>query len=381
MFDSTYRNCHLIYTAHSATVHQLFNIIEFNLIHELQDTFSIKEQPLTWLFKQSTARRSLAMDQVLENSSLLLLSLLKQFGQPRSKWFDRLAEYVFNGLTSKTDVIPATCYEREKDLIKKDEGLSHQRKKKKYTFYNDNMDSMKLRFKILNIVHYWSLFFDKTTPDGINQPMSQSINSIESTKLIEEIARKFMYMEYDYWVEFYYSLLVDSKISLEYREVFLVNLSCKLLSNLTNPKTNMFSLKPRDDKINSKWRRDNLLLILKWMLEPKLYLGFIEDESYPSFVYFKQAWNKYNFVLGWMFLFALRDVTAVGFRGILDKDALLQECHKMDHMRENIFLEFIKKCGKPTNLSFKLSTEEIKQLKTKRHKWESFTSIVSTIVA
>ena len=381
VFDSTYRNCHLIYTAHSATVHQLFNIIEFNLIHELQDTFSIKEQPLTWLFKQSTARRSLAMDQVLENSSLLLLSLLKQFGHPRSKWFDRLAEYVFNGLTSKTDVIPATCYEREKDLIKKDEGLSHQRKKKKYTFYNDNMDSMKLRFKILNIVHYWSLFFDKTTPDGINQPMSQSINSIESTKLIEEIARKFMYMEYDYWVEFYYSLLVDSKISLEYREVFLVNLSCKLLSNLTNPKTNMFSLKPRDDKINSKWRRDNLLLILKWMLEPKLYLGFIEDESYPSFVYFKQAWNKYNFVLGWMFLFALRDVTAVGFRGILDKDALLQECHKMDHMRENIFLEFIKKCGKPTNLSFKLSTEEIKQLKTKRHKWESFTSIVSTIVA
>lgn len=123
---------------------------------------------------------------------------------------------------------------------------------------------------------------------------------------------------------------------------FLVNLSCKLLSNLTNLKTNMFSLKPRDDKINSKWRRDNLLLILKWMLEPKLYLGFIEDESYPSFVYFKQAWNKYNFVLGWMFLFALRDVTAVGFRGILDKDALLQECHKMDHMRENIFLEFIK---------------------------------------
>ena len=82
------------------------------------------------------------------------------------------------------------------------------------------MDSMKLRFKILNIVHYWSLFFDKTTPDGINQPMSQSINSIESTKLIEEITRKFMYMEYDYWVEFYYSLLVDSKISLEYREVF-----------------------------------------------------------------------------------------------------------------------------------------------------------------
>ena len=81
------------------------------------------------------------------------------------------------------------------------------------------MDSMKLRFKILNIVHYWSLFFDKTTlMESTNQ--CPRVYSIESTKLIEEIARKFMYMEYDYWVEFYYSLLVDSKISLEYREVF-----------------------------------------------------------------------------------------------------------------------------------------------------------------
>ena len=380
VFDSTYRNCHLIYTAQSATVHQLFNVIEFNLIHELQDTFSIKEQPLTWLFKQSTARRSLAMDQVLENSSLLLLSLLKQFGQSRSKWFDRLAEYVFNGLTSRTDIIPATCYEHEKALIKKDEGLSHKRKRKKYTFYNDNMDSMKLRFKILNMVHYWSLFFDKNTADGIIHPISQSINSIESTKLIEEIAKKFMYIEYDYWVEFYYSLLMDSKIPLVIREIFLVNLSCKLLSNLTNPKTNFFTLKPRDNRINRNWRSANLQLILQWMVQEDLYKGFIEDESYPSFAYFKQAWNKYNFVLEWMFLFALRDVAAAGFERVLRRDELLQACVKIDKMRERIYLHFIEKCNESTNLPFKLSAEEIKQSKSEPHKWENFTSIVSTIL-
>ncbi|KAL6453070.1 hypothetical protein SBY92_000416 [Candida maltosa Xu316] len=381
-YDSTYKNCHIIYKTHASTLHQLFRLIEFNLITEFNALFSTQEEEkqgdaLAWLFKQSQQRRKLAMDEISQSSTMLLSNLLKQLGYFRTSWYDRLVEFVFNGLTSTNKTIPPTCYEHEKILIKKDDKKIHH---KTFIFYNDNMDSMKLRFKITCVVHYWSMVFDPTSPDGIYRPSSQNENSIGPHVLIKEIANKFMYMEYDYWVEFYYSSLLDSDIPLAYRETFLVNLTSNLLNRLTGSTTWDFFLVPRDDKLSPEWRTSNFQLVLNWMKDKELYYGFIEDETYQSFAHFRQTWNKYNFILEWIFAFTLKAIVEVGYEDLIYKEELISRCHEMDILREKIYLHYVKRCKKGNNIPFKLTTEEADALDTIPYKWETFTSIISNIL-
>ncbi|MCP8718256.1 MAG: hypothetical protein M5F18_03045 [Asgard group archaeon] len=388
VFDSTYESCHMIYTAQAATIDKIFSIIEINLVKEFSEMFPDgKDDPYKWLFKQSLTRRMLAMDQISQNSTLFLLNLLKQLGYLRNNWYDRIAEYVFNGLvckesplSSKTESqlrIPTTCYEHERILLKKSFN-KYKAETEKFAYYNDNIDSMKLRFKIINTVHYWSLAFDKVTRDGITRSERLNTNFLEPAVLIDEVAKKFMVIEYDYWVEFYYSLLMESSIPLNYRDILLVNLSSKLLHNLTGSRQWSFKLYPRDDKKHPDWRSSNFKLVLDWMKDRELYLSFIEDETYQSFAHFKELWKKYNFVLGWVFSFALRDVTEVGYDTLIKKEFLQSACKQMDILREQVYMQFIKNCKDGSNdLPFKLTITEANKLESEPRSWEKFTSIIS----
>ncbi|RCK64533.1 hypothetical protein Cantr_00313 [Candida viswanathii] len=399
-FDSNYNNFHMIYASQSATIDQLFSIIEYNLVNELRAIFPDgKGDIYKWLYKQKVARRMIAMDQVAQSSSLLLLLLLKQLGYLRNYWYDRIAEYVFNGLVGKeTDSesgsksrsqskspqrlpMPTTCYEHERILIKKSIN-EYKADTLRSAYYNDNIDSMPLRFKIINIVHYWSLAFDKTTPDGICRSTPLNTNHLETAVLIEEVAKKFMVIEYDYWVEFYYSLLLDSKIPLKYRDILLVSLSCKLLSKLTGSRVWDFKLAARDDKSNPDWRSNNLRIVTNWMKDRELYMGFIEDETYYSFAHFKEIWKKYNFVLGWLFAFALRDVAEVGYQELIDKDLLVQRCMQMDLLREQVYVKFIRDRLRTDNtengVRFRLTIKAATEYESEPRSWEKFTSIIST---
>lgn len=394
VFDSTYESCHTIYAAQAATIDKLFSIIEINLVNELCSMFPDgADDPYSWLFTKPLARRMLAMDQILQNGTLFLLNLLKQLGYMKNNWYDRIAEYVFNGLIGKESVllsrttsesgselhlpIPTTCYEHERILLKQS-FTKYKAETEKFAYYNDNIDSMQLRFKIINVIHYWSLAFDKTTPDGISRSAPLNTNWISPAVLIDEVTKKFMVIEYDYWVEFYFSLVLNSSIPIRYRDILLVNLSSNLLAKLTGSRRWDFKLASRDDEKNPNWRSANFSLVLDWMKDRELYLGFLEDETYQSFAHFKELWKKYNFVIAWIFTFTLRDVAEAGYESLIKKELLISACNQMDILREQVYLQFIKNCIQDkNNLPFKLTILEAKKFESEPQSWEKFTSIIS----
>ncbi|EGW31738.1 uncharacterized protein SPAPADRAFT_67764 [Spathaspora passalidarum NRRL Y-27907] len=276
--SNSYSNYHAIYTTHSNVLQLIFTLVEIDLVQKGD----------------------------------LLQRLITQLAHFKASWYDRLIEFVFNGLSHRDSPIPKSCYSYEKDLLQKSEPALTQNKQ-------DNLHSLNLRFKIVNMVYYWS--FLKNEDDSSSTSMSQ---------LLKQLTQKLLTMDYNYLIEFYYSIHSESHIELMYRKSFLVTLSQYFLTEITGVPQFDFRLTSEQD--------ENLQLVLKWMGTSNIYLSITEDETFVSFNSFLQTWLKFNFVLSWLFTQVVNDLDD---KDSIEVDTIFDICEKADVLRTGVFEEKI----------------------------------------
>ncbi|CAI5758183.1 unnamed protein product [Candida verbasci] len=337
VYNSTYKSSHLIYQTQSKVINEMFRFLEFNFVVELSKLYN-NSDPYHHIFNLSEKGKRLAITRIESSSSLLLSKLMKHLGIYKKNWYDRLIEYVFNGLTYKKVLFPQTCYDHEHHLLKKDENLKKEDRIMKHIYYNDNMSSMKLRFKIVNLVFYWSMVFDTTTKDGIINFNQEDYNYLSPKNLINELASKLMFIEYDYLVEFYLSMNLDSQVTQKYKTVFLTNLSIKLLKNITDSTEFNRSLYPRIDNPNEtpadKWKLKNFNILISWLTNEDIISTIFEDETYKSFAHFDQVWNKFNLIFNWLLKTFSEEV--VDLKEYVNLEELLTVAEQVDNSRKSI---------------------------------------------
>lgn len=378
VYDSTYRNYHLIYCTQASLLICLFSIIEYNLVQEISKIFRWVSDPIGWCTRQPKNIQTYMLGQLEASTDIFLPVLMSQLTYFKRSWFDRLVEYVFNGFSARVSAFPATCYEHEKLLVRRDGNIKVRPKTSRYNYYNDLMDSMKLRYKIISMVYYWSCFFDLSNQDGIIRDKDTSGNSLLPYVLIQEVANRFLKIESYYLEEFFQCLCNTSCISFKYRELLLINLAQDLLEKLTNSFQLKFSIGERVEgdilggSDTNSWRTENLRLVINWLKNEEIYNQITEDETYPTFAHFNQAWLKLNFLLGWMLALVLRD--AAKCRDNFDRDALLEACEMMDKIRIQKYKEYLTQVAAS---KFDLSKDDINE-KQEKQKWEDFATIVKT---
>ncbi|CAK9439290.1 uncharacterized protein LODBEIA_P34840 [Lodderomyces beijingensis] len=359
--------CHSIYEAQSQNLGIIFDVIEMNLVVELQQLFSSGD-PYLWLYSAPASKKRLACLRVEDSNSMLLSRLTKVLGHSRLRWYDRIVEFTLNGLAPETAPFPEACYPHEMTLVRKEAN----RKQKRPTSNgrggqnvehveqsDDNVDSMNLRFKICNVVFYWSLAFDDMMET--NKFLLGRRSNAEQLKpsiFVKELCKKLEDVDHRYLVEFYLSAANPSQqIPARYRNMFLVRLSSGLLRRITSSLSEDFELKTHFD--DDTYQIDNLDLILKWINDPSVYSSVTENELFGSFDEFYQTWMKLNFILEWLLMWVFQDLQAAG-NDICTDQLVIDELADGDAVRDEKYFGHIKHCQKPveeTGLKFQVSKE------------------------
>ncbi|KAI5965252.1 uncharacterized protein KGF55_001472 [Candida pseudojiufengensis] len=385
--------CHLIYQSQSNALEIIFGYFEINLVEQLNKIFdSANNDPILELYQNSNSPYTkLASLKVEDNSSILLSNSVKTLGFLQSQWYDRIVEFVFNGLSSKL-VFPKTCYEHETIMIekenkyKKNQSIAHNDLKNEWDQSSDNMTSMNLRFKICSIVFYWSLVFEPSLSSS--QRNRKSTMSLNSAVFLRFLREKIKYIDYRYLIEFYHSSQIPSKINSEYKKLFLVNVSIETLKEMIGNRMiedDEFQnfklyhhLNNQDTGKNKNYQIQNLETVTNWINNSILYTQLTENVTWKSFNEFYQSWMKLNFALEWLLSWILDDL----YNEDLDiyKDTMIyQKFKKADTLKKEIFLEFIKVCILPkaeSGLEFQLNDDDVESMKGKISKSEHFSSIL-----
>ncbi|KAI5961096.1 hypothetical protein CANMA_003870 [Candida margitis] len=370
---------HTIYEAQATTLLFIFNIIEYNLVDALKEIFKDQDSYVA-LFNGPKDKNKLASLQVEDNSSILLSRLLKSLGYLQSQWYDRVVEFVFNGL-DRLPPFPKTCYQHESILVRKEFNRKQRNTSSsaEFNFGSDNMNSMLLRFKICAIVYYWSLVFDKRVFSGKSFGRNLATH-LEPSELVKLICDKFSKIDYRYLSEFYYSLLSESAIPNKYKSLFLMNVATRLLKNMIGSSESVsFELDNFLRAGEGNNQVHNLDMILSWITEPSIYAQLTEDESWTAFENFYQSWMKMNFLLEWALSSTLCDLKHTG--NMMYKDSIIYEKVKAaDRLREIAFQEFLVFSSKPldeSNLNFNLDQGFVDSVNRDMMTWEPFTLILS----
>ncbi|KAI5949509.1 hypothetical protein KGF57_004719 [Candida theae] len=372
-------NCHTIYQAQSSTLSFIFDVVEYNLVNTLKELFE-DQDPYLMLFRSLGNRNKFASLQVEDNSNLLLTRLLQSIGYLQRQWYDRVTEFVFNGL-KKLPAFPKTCYQHENILVRQE--LKKKGMPKEEGFGNensDNMDSMSLRFKICAIVYYWSLVFDERVYSGRSFGRNSSVY-LNSSELVKFTSVKFMAIDYRYLVEFYYSQWSTSAIPTKYKQLFLMNLAIRILRNLTGYSESVkFEF---DDFLGVGAGHhhlvNNLDVIVSLINDHSVYAQVTEDESFESFEAFYQAWMKLNFILEWILSMILGELQDVG-NSVFKDPIIYDKLTNADGLRVSAFQKFLDTSSQPkeeSNFKFQLSEDSAGYAKCNRMVWEPFTSILS----
>lgn len=158
-------NNHLIYRSYSAFFHFLVDFLKYNLTFETERLFS----------QQTSSRRSTVIKLILTDSRILLLLLMSHLSTSTKEWSDRAVEFVFTGLNIETTFEPQPLYEREKvfarDRQDREMALARQRQtNENLQPWNDNMDSMSLRSKIIALLYYRLELMKQLSEDSGAEP-------------------------------------------------------------------------------------------------------------------------------------------------------------------------------------------------------------------
>jgi hypothetical protein len=378
---------HSVYITHHELLSFIFDFLSFDLINGIKNDPDIQEllvkshDPIRSFFKSKNSSRSVILGH-LENSKFLILNLMTQLGSLQIDWYDRIVEYVFNGLGVKSNEIPQSCYEREKFLIKLDSSVKEQFLDiESNVEHTDNINSMKLRFKIILLVYYRALYFSGGSIVGANK---KSDIHLSPTILIIELCHRFMAIDWIYMREFYslpsYS---ENIISLKYQISLLTELAETLLLDITKiaevekftiqrliddsgkpmkskkhkspstkvdhqislrqnpvPSTRPSNLREQLEELedyienDTHWQLTNITQILSTINDRDIYLQVIEDETFKSSSEFEQAWQKLNFLFEWMLNLALNDLEAMDQQG--DLSIMRNSCRDADILRASL---------------------------------------------
>ncbi|KAG5419366.1 hypothetical protein I9W82_003133 [Candida metapsilosis] len=369
-------NCHAIYQAHSHTLSFIFDVIEYNLVNTLKDLFD-DQDPYVKLFTTSSSQKRFASLQVEDNSNILLTRLLRSIGYLQNQWYDRVVEFVFNGL-EKVHGFPKSCYQHETILVRSELKKKGSPSKGEFSYDSDNMESMSLRFKICSLIYYWCMVFDKRIYSGKSFSRSSStyLNSFEFIKLIWS---KLKFIDYRYLVEFYYSSWSKSTIPTKYKQLFLMNLGSWMLKKLTGVSETKFELGDFLSLGEGKYQVYNLDLIVSWIVNRDNYTSITEDETLKTFEEFYQSWMKLNFLFEWMLTLTLGELQDIG-NNVYKDPIIYDKLKTADKTRDEAFQEFLISSSLPledSKFQFQLSNEFVDNVKNYKMTWEPFTSILS----
>ena len=344
LHDSSSTTYHSIYNTYRDLLEVIVGILEINFIDCLirgpVGELLEGQDPLKSFF--SSTRKHIVLQVLEESPSILLLLLMTQLGKSQSDWWDRIVEFVFNGLGIKSQELPVSCYEREKDLIRHDN--------KKETFntpftegfyvYSDNYDSMRIRFRIICLTYYWSLFFLEG-PDVEEDPY------LNSNILLKELSRKFVDVDFRYLIEFFRALGDDSnQIPRKYQYLMLGQLANTMLLELTT------ILEPDRFRIQRKvWEDKNdddswWLMVVEELLEvindERIYLPLVASETDRSFGDFTQLWMKVNYLLEWLLDIHFERLQELEIISHRIKDKFSTRCRTADELRSRLYQKFIR---------------------------------------
>ena len=392
-------NCSSIYKAEARLLDTIFDFLEANLVMELKRLMHL-EDPYLQLSKLTTGEKKMMISHVENSSNILFLKLIKTLGHFRSLYYDRIVEYVFNGLAARLTGMPDACYQHEAALVKKEARAKNTQQSKNSSDYrrckvNDNLDSMNLRFKMSLVTHHWSLIFTETIviekKDKFN--INQRHSPLELNNFLGYLSEKLSTLDFKYLEAFYFASYYESKITKNYKDFFLMQLSCKFLLDALSSSNNDYNLKHRSfcNDNASLIEDENLNTILDWIQDTATYSLVTENELWRSFGEFYQMWLKVNFVLEWLILWVIQDFKQQTSHQIfLKRLNTLEEAFTVsDHLRQKEFFKFVKLCTKSkerkssnskTKLRFDINEADASFYKANFSKCDTFTSILKRFV-
>lgn len=364
LLGSNNTNCHLIFETYSKLLRLIFDFLQFNLIYHLLNNKKSKQllnieimdlnecmDPLFPFSKlDSTPRKGII--KIIENDkNILLLNLMMQLGPSQVDWYDRVIEYVFTGLnkdkpTSESNYQPQPCYEREKLLTRHDNNFKKKVDKSHALQYDDNLDSMGLRYGIIIIIYYRSLFFAADSFLHDSQAIDDSsISPLSPKLLLQQLSCKLIALDYLYLRQFYLAYYMETAenklINRVYQYRMMHELTKMMLINITGfPEIEKYLFK--DEIINSSSNASKILMDL--IIDQRLYQVIVEDETYSRWEDFELAWSKLNYLLGWLLEASLAEsqsnLTNSG-EDIEFVDFILKRVEKADQMKIKWFNRFI----------------------------------------
>lgn len=301
---------------------------------------------------------------ISSSSDVLLLSLMSQLASSKRYWYDRVVEYVFTGLKLKSNYTPYPCYERERLLIKHD-ALLHLKGYSSEEKYDDNNDSMELRFKILALVYYRSLFF----ANGDDFQHALRLNDSTPPKLlVSQICGKLFEVEYKFLVGFYEASEGEANVPIPgvYRDSMMHSVSRSLIAEITK-------LVEIDDFLYFMDDKNKLQTALDLIQNDDIFLSLTEDVTYKSWDAFYDDWLKLNFLAAWMLEFALDGAPEASK---LNKEVLAiaraVDAKKEAHYRAFVVAHSVKN----SEYNFSLGPADRERLLGIKGEWVSFAEVV-----
>lgn len=363
LLDSNSTNCHLIFEMYAKLLRLIFDFLSFNFTYHLITDKNSKRllnievdnknehiDPIFIFFQRDQISRKEIIS-ILENDrNILLLNLMTQLGPSRVDWYDRVIEYVFTGLNkdkpkSESSYQPQPCYEGEKILIRHD--TFKKKVDKNYSVqYDDNLDSMKLRYEIIIIVYYRSLFFSDGSFINDSQVVDDSSTSQLSPKiLLQQLSCKLMTIDYLYlrqfYLAYYMEIAEDKFISKTHQYRMMLDLTKMVLISLTGflEIDNYLSKK---EILSTHCNSSQSFIDL--IVDQRLYQILVEDETYPQWQDFEEAWCKLNYLLGWLLESSLSKLQDNSAELSNDKEFvnyIYKRVEKADRMKIKWFNKFI----------------------------------------
>lgn len=405
LLDSTGTYSHNIFDSYNRLIHLMFDFIIFNFTYELKSNIHLEdlnkknfdniELDAFYSFCQYDESNKITFRNIIENDErILLLNLIAQASPSRIDWYDRIVEYIFTGLNKNwrvdSNYEPQPCYEREKILIKHDNILTTKTFHSNNT-YDDNSDSMTLRYKILVILYYRSLFYD----EGSLVAIEDSVGSLNRSNLIQQASVKLMNLDYLYFKQFYLASITMhtlTTVPMIYQIRMIIELTKVILVEITKVHE-IEQYFPNDENIVQglkMYTHRNSCNILELLNNEELYLSLTEDETFLSWAEFEQAWCKVNYLLGFLLENMLneRDAGTIGTQEeeIQFVKYLFEAIESADTMKINLFNKFIVHHGLESKnnkshieYNFYLTKTEVQDLvanEKKQTNWVKYKNII-----
>ncbi|KAK6465792.1 hypothetical protein DFJ63DRAFT_333204 [Scheffersomyces coipomensis] len=393
--NSNYSAFHLIYSAHRDTIDFIFDFISYNFQYELKNDPLIKKSVSDG---NALASSRLKTAKFIEDSDSILLSkLVTQLGASQRDWYDRAVEYIFNGLGNKSKEAPKSCYDREKGLINHDHSVKEQFynfSSSDFVHFNDNMDSMKIRYKICMLLYQWSKYFHNIKGGSTN------FDILGKREFLTQLAFKFNDIDFSYIIKFYCAFDPPYE-SIKERQAFLEELSNILILEITKTvEANIFSIDTYetiivdDEDANIHEYKEtiafeadpalpqlylehpiqlrNIYKMLDTIGDQYIYSAIIEDETYNNFDEFTQQWMKINFLFEWSINLAferyddfIKSRTGDKVKIRSSFETIRSKCKTVDQLRSKLFQEFVIDHYEKDSYNFKLTEEQVQKIQRK----------------